>query len=325
MANWIITHRCGCLRSTQLLHLPHGGLQATTTWSPTARSVTPSPTAEMMPAPSWPGTNGAGCGSDALHGVEVGVADAGGLDLDGHLAGLGRHRPRCRRRSRASRHRCCAAAQRACVVLLRGPLGSGARATLVASGLPQTRTRSRFLLQSGAMGDLGFWRAGRSGPGDGWRWSVPTGRSAPPASCSPRANRAANGFRALGLQGGRHGRRAHAQLDRADRAVPRRPRRSASTSRPSTGTWSGPRWRTSSSDSDAKVFVAHERFAEVATQRRRPRPASRPRPRSPSAPIDGLPARRRADRRPARPPPPRAAPPVRPCTTRRAPPAAPRA
>jgi hypothetical protein len=31
MANWIITHRCGCLRSMQLLHLPHGGLQATTT------------------------------------------------------------------------------------------------------------------------------------------------------------------------------------------------------------------------------------------------------------------------------------------------------
>ena len=29
MANWIITHRWGCLRSTQLWHFPHGGDQAT--------------------------------------------------------------------------------------------------------------------------------------------------------------------------------------------------------------------------------------------------------------------------------------------------------
>ncbi len=59
MENWIITHRCGDLRSVQLMHFPHGGDQATMTWSPTARSVTPSPTAEISPAPSWPGTNGA--------------------------------------------------------------------------------------------------------------------------------------------------------------------------------------------------------------------------------------------------------------------------
>src|SRR5918995_7264601 len=60
--NWMLTQRLGCLRSTQYLHTPHGALQAMMTWSPGATDVTPSPTSLITPAPSWPGTNGAGCG-----------------------------------------------------------------------------------------------------------------------------------------------------------------------------------------------------------------------------------------------------------------------
>src|SRR5690606_3766199 len=61
-ANWTLTHRCGCLKSMQNLQLPHGALQAMITWSPGCTLVTPSPTSLTTPAPSWPGTNGAGCG-----------------------------------------------------------------------------------------------------------------------------------------------------------------------------------------------------------------------------------------------------------------------
>src|SRR5690606_26971697 len=57
-----LTHRLGCLRSTQNLQVPHGALQAMMTWSPGATLVTPSPTSLTTPAPSWPGMNGAGCG-----------------------------------------------------------------------------------------------------------------------------------------------------------------------------------------------------------------------------------------------------------------------
>jgi hypothetical protein len=57
-----VEHRLGCLRSTQKAQWPHGGLQATITWSPGFTDVTPSPTSATTPAPSWPGMNGAGCG-----------------------------------------------------------------------------------------------------------------------------------------------------------------------------------------------------------------------------------------------------------------------
>ena len=53
--------RLGCPRR-HALHFPHGGVQATMTWSPTLLLVTPSPTAMTSPAPSWPGMNGAGWG-----------------------------------------------------------------------------------------------------------------------------------------------------------------------------------------------------------------------------------------------------------------------
>ncbi|OLE22898.1 MAG: hypothetical protein AUG49_17605 [Catenulispora sp. 13_1_20CM_3_70_7] len=56
------THRLPSPRR-QAAHWPHGGFQHTMTWSPTETRVTPSPTATTSPAPSWPGTNGTGCGS----------------------------------------------------------------------------------------------------------------------------------------------------------------------------------------------------------------------------------------------------------------------
>ena len=74
-------------RGPQKAHSPHGGLQAMITWSPTLTSVTPSPTSAMMPAPSWPSMAGAGCGMVPFRHGQVGVAHAGGLDLDLHLAG----------------------------------------------------------------------------------------------------------------------------------------------------------------------------------------------------------------------------------------------
>lgn len=43
--------------------IPQAGSQQSTTRSPWLRPVTPSPTSRISPAPSWPGTNGAGCGS----------------------------------------------------------------------------------------------------------------------------------------------------------------------------------------------------------------------------------------------------------------------
>ena len=39
-------------------HLPHEGMKLKTTWSPTARSVTPSPISMTSPAPSWPPMTG---------------------------------------------------------------------------------------------------------------------------------------------------------------------------------------------------------------------------------------------------------------------------
>ncbi len=59
---WMLEHRFGWWRGPQKAHSPQGGLHATMTWSPTATSLTPSPTSAMIPAPSWPSTHGAGCG-----------------------------------------------------------------------------------------------------------------------------------------------------------------------------------------------------------------------------------------------------------------------
>ena len=42
----------------QWTHLPHSGANSVTTWSPSATSVTPSPTRSTTPAPSWPSTHG---------------------------------------------------------------------------------------------------------------------------------------------------------------------------------------------------------------------------------------------------------------------------
>ncbi len=105
-ANWIITQRCGDFWSTQAMHFPHGGDQATITWSPTATPVTSLPTSVTMPAPSWPGTNGTPWGRLPFMRVHVGVAHAGGLDLDPHVGGPERAPTRCRRRSRGARPRC---------------------------------------------------------------------------------------------------------------------------------------------------------------------------------------------------------------------------
>ena len=56
------------------------------TRSPTANLVTPSPTAAMVPAISWPKMRGRGVGAD-VNLLEVGAADAAGGDLDQQLAG----------------------------------------------------------------------------------------------------------------------------------------------------------------------------------------------------------------------------------------------
>ncbi len=65
-SNCNITHRWGDLWSTHIEHFPQGGDQATITWSPSTRLSTPAPTAVMTPAPSWPSTTGAGCGSEPV-------------------------------------------------------------------------------------------------------------------------------------------------------------------------------------------------------------------------------------------------------------------
>src|SRR5215475_12495638 len=52
---------CG-LPITQYLHLPQVGIHEITTVSPTAMSVTPSPTSAIVPAASWPSTTGGGSG-----------------------------------------------------------------------------------------------------------------------------------------------------------------------------------------------------------------------------------------------------------------------
>src|ERR1035438_4979693 len=58
---WVM-HRCGSPRRHEG-QVPHGGSQLAMTRSPTARSVTPSPTAITSPAASCPSTAGTGWGS----------------------------------------------------------------------------------------------------------------------------------------------------------------------------------------------------------------------------------------------------------------------
>ena len=76
---------CGPMHMVQW---PQGGDQATT-WSPSARLVTPSPTAVMMPAPSWPRT--AGRAAVPLPSSQQGPGGAGGPD--GSSPGRGRGPP----------------------------------------------------------------------------------------------------------------------------------------------------------------------------------------------------------------------------------------
>ena len=84
-ANWIITHRCGDFWSTQAMHFPHGGDQATITWSPTATPVTSLPDLGDDARTLVAGHERHALGEAAVHGVHVGVAHAGGLDLDPHV------------------------------------------------------------------------------------------------------------------------------------------------------------------------------------------------------------------------------------------------
>ena len=61
---WVM-HRYGWPRR-QEEQVPHGGSQLAMTRSPTARPVTPSPTAITSPAASCPRIAGSGCGSPPL-------------------------------------------------------------------------------------------------------------------------------------------------------------------------------------------------------------------------------------------------------------------
>ena len=73
----------------QCLHSPHGGTQHSTTWSPTASDVTPSPSSVTTPEPSWPMTSGAGTSPVSPLNVEIGMADARRGDPHAHLSSLG--------------------------------------------------------------------------------------------------------------------------------------------------------------------------------------------------------------------------------------------
>ena len=77
--------RFGWLRGPQNAQSPHGALQAMITWSPAWTLVTPSPTSETMPAPSWPRTQGGGLRDGAVQDRQVRVAHARRLDLHLHL------------------------------------------------------------------------------------------------------------------------------------------------------------------------------------------------------------------------------------------------
>ena len=81
-----LTQYCS-VAGLQFSHSRHESTkQPTPTRSPTAYLVTPGPTSATMPAISWPGTIGKIGVAPPLAGlVDVGVADAGELDLDQHV------------------------------------------------------------------------------------------------------------------------------------------------------------------------------------------------------------------------------------------------
>ncbi len=74
---------------SQKKHLPHWGTQEITMWSPTFRWSTSSPSSVIVPAPSWPRIGREADRQRAVHDREVGVAHAGGAELDPDLPGLG--------------------------------------------------------------------------------------------------------------------------------------------------------------------------------------------------------------------------------------------
>ncbi|WP_426571968.1 acyl-CoA synthetase [Aquihabitans sp. McL0605] len=113
------------------------------------------------------------------------------------------------------------------------------------------------------MGDLGFWRLAEADPGH-LALVGPEGTELTAGELLERANRAAHGFRALGLQGG-------------DTVAVLMPNSTELIElylgalqvglyfTPVNWHLVGPEVAYILGDSDAKVFIAHERFAEVAT------------------------------------------------------------
>jgi acyl-CoA synthetase (AMP-forming)/AMP-acid ligase II len=172
------------------------------------------------------------------------------------------------------------------------------------------------------MADLGFWRLAEADPAH-LALVGPDGTERTAGELLAAANRAAHGLRALGLEAG----------DTVALLLPNSIElieiylgalQIGLYVTPINWHLVGPEVAYILSDSDAKVFVAHERLRRRRRRRsrrgrlpRRP-PLRRGRPSTGSARWPSSP--------PASPtPPPRGAPPVRPCTTRRAPPVAPRA
>ena len=60
-----------------------------TTWSPTARSVTPGPSASTTPAASWPSTTGTDGGRSPVDQAQVAVAHPAVRDPNQDLTGMG--------------------------------------------------------------------------------------------------------------------------------------------------------------------------------------------------------------------------------------------
>ena len=70
-------------------HRPHAGTNASTTWSPSAKSATPSPRATTSPAASCPSAIGMTRRPRAVDHREVGVAEPRGAHPDQQLIGPG--------------------------------------------------------------------------------------------------------------------------------------------------------------------------------------------------------------------------------------------
>ena len=148
-----------------------------------------------------------------------------------------------------------------------------------------------------AMGDLGFWRLAEADP-ERLALVGPDGTERTAGDLLDRGQPGRQRPSGPRPGGRRHRRRAAAQLDRADRAVPRAPCRSGSTSRRSTSTSSGPRWRTSSPTATPRCSwptSASPRSPRTPSTR----PASRPRRRFAVGAIDGFRPLAELYRRPA--------------------------